>query len=219
VNGEARSRRETLRLAALGAGAIAAAGLARPALAGAQAADDEDLRDFLVGAISLEQLAVLAYSTAAREGDTDIGPTLETFRDQEQAHANALRQALDTLGFDLPDAPDSATDTGAFEDVDGLASQQSERLLDLLDELGGLSSPRRYLEYLARLEDEQLTYYTSEGPAVDSVDLTTTSAEIAGCQAQHSVVLLTELGRTEAEAAAAPAKTALDAVPATSPGQ
>jgi rubrerythrin len=219
VNGEARSRRETLRLAALGAGAIAAAGLARPALAGAQAADDEDLRDFLVGAISLEQLAVLAYSTAAREGDTDIGPTLETFRDQEQAHANALRQALDTLGFELPDAPDSATDTGAFEDVDGLASQQSERLLDLLDELGGLSSPRQYLEYLARLEDEQLTYYTSEGPAVDSVDLTTTSAEIAGCQAQHSVVLLTELGRTEAEAAAAPAKTALDAVPATSPGQ
>ena len=219
MNGEARSRRETLRLAALGAGAIAAAGFARPALAGAQATEDEDLRDFLVGAISLEQLAVLAYSTAAREGDTDLGPTLETFRDQEQAHANALRQALDTLGFDLPDAPDSATDTGAFEDVDGLDSEQSERLLDLLDELDGLSSPREYLDYLARLEDEQLTYYTSEGPAVDSVDLTTTSAEIAGCQAQHSVVLLTELGRTEAEAAAAPAKRALDAVPAASSGQ
>jgi hypothetical protein len=217
VNGEARSRRETLRLAALGA--ITAAGLARPARAGAQAAGDEDLRDFLVGAISLEQLAVLGYSTAARQGDTDIGPTLETFRDQEQAHANALRQALDTLGFDLPDAPDSATDTGAFEDVDGLDSEQSERLLDLLDELGGLSSPRQYLEYLAGLEDEQLIYYASEGPAVDSVDLTTTSAEIAGCQAQHSVVLLTELGRTEAEAAAAPAKTALDAVPAASSGQ
>jgi Ferritin-like domain len=219
VNGEARSRREALRLAALGASAIAAAGFARPARAGAQAAGDEDLRDFLVGAISLEQLAVLAYSTAARQGDTDIGPTLETFRDQEQAHANALRQALDTLGFDLPDAPDSATDTGAFEDVDGLDSELSVRLLGLLDELGGLSSPRQYLEYLARLEDEQLTYYTSEGPAVDSVDLTTTSAEIAGCQAQHSVVLLTELGRTEAEAAAAPAKTARDAVPAASSGQ
>ena len=124
MSAEARSRRETLRLAALGA--IAAAGFARPALAGAQSASDEDLRDFLVGAISLEQLAVLAYSTAAREGDTDIGPTLETFRDQEQAHANALRQALDTLGFDVPDAPDSATDTGAFEDVDGLDSEQSD---------------------------------------------------------------------------------------------
>jgi hypothetical protein len=219
MSAQARSRRDTLRLAALGAGALAAASFVRPALADAQAADDEDLRDFLVGAISLEQLAVLAYSTAAREGDTEIGPTLEIFRDQEQAHANALRQALDTLGFDLPDAPDSPTDTGAFEDVEGLDDQASERLLDLLDELDGLSSPRRYLDYLAKLEDEQLTYYTSEGPAVDSVDLTTTSAEIAGCQAQHSLVLLTELGRTDPEAAAAPAETARAAVPAASSGE
>lgn len=214
MSAAARSRRETLRTAALGAGALAAAGLVRPALAGAQSPDDEDLRDFLVEAIALEQLAVLAYATAAREGDTEIGPTLELFRDQEQAHANALRQALDTLGFDLPDAPDSSTDTGAFEDVEGLDTDASERLLDLLDELDGLSRPRQYLDYLTRLEDEQIRYYTSQGPAVDSVDLTTTSAEIAGCQAQHVLVLLSELGRTDVEAAAAPARTALEAVPA-----
>jgi hypothetical protein len=214
VSADGRSRREALRTAALGAGALAAAGLLRPALAGAQSPDDEDLRDFLVEAISLEQLAVLAYATAARDGDTEIGPTLETFRDQEQAHANALRQALDTLGFDLPDAPDSPTDTGAFEDVEGLETEASERLLDLLAELDRLSSPREYLEYLAKLEGEQLSYYTSEGPGVDSVDLTTTSAEIAGCQAQHTVVLLGELGRSEVEAATAPAETAREAVPA-----
>jgi rubrerythrin len=213
VSAAARSRREALRTAALGAGALAAAGLVRPALAGAQSPEDEDLRDFLVEAISLEQLAVLAYATAARDGDTEIAPTLEIFRDQEQAHANALRQALDTLGFDVPDAPDSTTDTGAFEDVEGLETEASERLLDLLDELDGLSSPRQYLDYLAKLEDEQISYYTSEGPGVDSVDLTTTSAEIAGCQAQHTVVLLSELGRTEVEAATAPARTARDAVP------
>lgn len=214
MSADGRSRREALRTAALGAGALAAAGLLRPALAGAQSPDDEDLRDFLVEAISLEQLAVLAYATAARDGDTEIGPTLETFRDQEQAHANALRQALDTLGFDLPDAPDSPTDTGAFEDVEGLETEASERLLDLLAELDRLSSPREYLEYLAKLEGEQLSYYTSEGPGVDSVDLTTTSAEIAGCQAQHTVVLLGELGRSEVEAATAPAETAREAVPA-----
>lgn len=213
MSAEARNRRETLRTAALGLGALATAGLVRPALAGAQSPDDEDLRDFLVEAISLEQLAVLAYATAARDGDTEIGPTLEVFRDQEQAHANALRQALDTLGFDLPDAPDSSTDTGAFEDVEGLDTAVSERLLDLLDELDGLSKPRQFLDYLARLEDEQIRYYTSQGPTVDSVDLTTTSAEIAGCQAQHVLVLLSELGRTDVEAAAAPAKTALEAVP------
>jgi hypothetical protein len=214
VSAAARSRRETLRTAALGAGALAAAGLLRPAFAGAQSPEDEDLRDFLVEAIALEQLAVLAYATAAREGDTEIGPTLELFRGQEQAHANALRQALDTLGFDLPDAPDSSTDTGAFEDVEGLDTDASERLLDLLDKLDGLSRPRQYLDYLTRLEDEQIRYYTSQGPAVDSVDLTTTSAEIAGCQAQHVLVLLSELGRTDVEAAAAPARTALEAVPA-----
>lgn len=213
-----QSRRDALRTAALGVGALAAAGLVRPALAGAQSPEDEDLRDFLVEAISLEQLAVLAYATAARDGDTEIGPTLEIFRDQEQAHANALRQALDTLAFDLPDAPDSATDTGAFEDVEGLDTAVSERLLDLLGELGGLSSPRQFLDYLARLEDEQIRYYTSEGAVVDSIDLTTTSAEIAGCQAQHTVVLNGELGRTEVEAAAAPAKTALQAVPAADSG-
>jgi rubrerythrin len=214
VSAQAHSRRDALRTAALGAGALAAAGLVRPALAGAQSPDDEDLRDFLVEAISLEQLAVLAYATAARDGDTEIGPTLETFRDQEQAHATALRQALDTLGFDVPDAPDSTTDTGAFEDVEGLDTATSDTLLELLDELDGLSRPRQFLDYLARLEDEQIRYYTSQGPTVDSVDLTTTSAEIAGCQAQHAVVLSGELGRTDVEAAAAPAKAALDAVPA-----
>jgi Ferritin-like domain len=219
VSAPVQSRREVLRLAALGAGTLAVTGLLRPAPAGAQAAGDEDLRDFMVGAICLEQLAVLAYATAARDGATDIGSTLEIFRDQEQAHANALRQALDTLGFDVPDAPDSTTDTGAFEDVEGLDDQLSRRLLDLLAELDGLTSPRQFLTYLGELEDEQITYYTSEAPAADSVDLTTTCAEIAGCQAQHAVVLADELGRSPAQAAAAPARTALAAVPAAASGE
>ena len=219
MNAGQQSRREALRRAALGAGALAAAGLVRAAPAAAQNPDDEDLRDFLVGAISLEQLAVLAYSTAARDGGTDIQVTLERFRDQEQAHATALRNALDTIGFDLPDPPDSTTDTGAFEDVDGLDAEASERLLGLLDELDGLGSPRDFLTYLVKLEDEQVTYYTAEAPAADSVDLTTTSAEIAGCQAQHIVVLRSELGDRGDEAAAEAARTASDAVPAATDAQ
>jgi hypothetical protein len=213
------SRREALRLAALGAGALAAGGLVRPALAGAQAPEDEDLRDFLVEAISLEQLTAFAYATASREVDGNTRPTLESFQEQEQAHANALRQALDALGFDLPDAPDSTTDTGAFEDVEGLEDEASERLLELLDELDRLGSPREYYAYLARLEDEQITHYTREGPAVESVDLTTTCAEIAGCQAQHVVVLRGALGDSAEEAASAAARTAADAVPQASGGE
>ena len=73
--------------------------------------------------------------------------------------------------------------------------------------------------YLVKLEDEQVTYYTAEAPAVDSVDLTTTSAEIAGCQAQHIVVLRSELGDRGDEAAAEAARTASDAVPAATDAQ
>jgi hypothetical protein len=214
----AHSRREALRGAALGAGALAAAGLMRPALAGAQAPADEDLRDFLVEAISLEQLAVLAYATAARDGGTDDADQLETFRDQEQAHANALRNALDSLGFDLPEAPDSPTDTGAFEDVEGLSTEMSENLLDLLAELDGLSGARQHYDFLAKVEDEQLTFYTANGPTVESVDLTITCAEIAGCQAQHAIVLGAAIGQPPARTAAAVGRTAAEAIPAASEG-
>ena len=197
-----QSRREALRNAALGAGALAAAGLVSPALAAGQSAADEDLRDYLVEAISLEQLAVLAYGTAAREGEAKLRATMEAFRDQEQAHATALRAALDSLGFDLPDAPDSSTDGGAFEGVEGLSEDAATDLGKRLAELERLERPAQYPAYLLELESVQLAYYASAGPEVESVDLTTTSAEIAGCQAQHIVVLGGELGQTPAEAVA-----------------
>ena len=65
MSAEASSRREALRRGAMAAGAIAAGGLLRAAPASAQAPDDEDLRDFLVEAIGLEQVTVLAYSSAS----------------------------------------------------------------------------------------------------------------------------------------------------------
>ena len=76
---------------ALAAGALAAAGTLRPALALAQSTNDDDLRDFLVHAIGLEQIAVLAYSTAADANGVEakLKSTLNRFRDQEQAHASA----------------------------------------------------------------------------------------------------------------------------------
>ena len=52
-------------------GAATAAGSPRPAIALGQSADDEDLRDFLVEAIALEQLTVLAYSTASSASGVD----------------------------------------------------------------------------------------------------------------------------------------------------
>jgi hypothetical protein len=204
VNAAPQSRREALRRGALAAGALAAAGLVRPALAGAQSPEDEDLRDFLVEAIALEQITALAYAESANSSSVspEMATTLDAFRDHEQAHANAWRQALDTLGFDAPEPPDSPGDTGVLDDVDGLDSEASERLTGLLEGISGQKDPAETLEYLQRLERAQIDYYINEGPAVDSVDLTTTSGEIAGCQAQHIQVLGTELGFDPAGAAA-----------------
>jgi rubrerythrin len=196
------SRREALRRAALGAGAIAAAGLLRPGAALAQSTEDEDLRDFMVEAIGLEQVAVLAYAEAAdAQGvSAPLRQTLELFRDQEQAHANALRSAIDSLGFDAPDAPDSTTDTEVFDEVDGLSDESAERLTGLLERLDGLRDRDELLEFLAGIETDQLDLYLGSGPDLDSEDLSVTCAEIAGCQAQHLVALRLELGDDPATA-------------------
>ena len=62
--GAAPTRRDALRAAAIGAGAVAGAGLLRPLTALAQSSTDEDLRDFLAPTIALEQIAVFAYDAA-----------------------------------------------------------------------------------------------------------------------------------------------------------
>jgi rubrerythrin len=210
----AHSRREALRRGAVAAAALAAAGLARPALAAAQSTDDEDLRDFLVEGIGLEQVTVLAYSTAADATDAAaVKTTLERFRDQEQAHANALLSAIDELGFDAPEPPDSPTDTDVFDDVDGLDDEAAGRLIDQLDQLDSAKTPDQYLDLLSALETDQLTYYAERGPALDSSDLSTTAAEIAGCQAQHLVALGVQAGHPAGAAATAAGAAAARAAP------
>jgi hypothetical protein len=202
------SRRDALHRAALAAGALAATGLVRPALAAAQGSDDEDLRDFLVQAIALEDIAVLAYATAADQAGPDLKPDLQRFRDQEQAHANALNNAIDELGFDAPDPPDTPDDTGVYDDIDGLDEDAVKDLTDRLGEIGDAKGLDQLIDVLLSLEEEQLTYYGTEGPQLDSEDLGTTAASIAGCQAQHLVVLNARVGHKPAEAAASVAETA-----------
>lgn len=207
------SRRDALRGAVLGAGAITVAGLARPLAAAAQSPDDEDLRDFLAEAIALEQITVLAYSRAS---DADrvgraLVETFETFRDQEQAHANALRTAIDSLGFEAPDAPDAPDDTAVFDDVDGIDADTAEELGGLLERMDDIEKLDDWFDYLSRLEARQLSYYVENAPGLDSEDLATTSAEIAACQAQHLQVLGTDRGDDPAQAAEAAAEAASSA--------
>ena len=145
MNDAVHSRRDALHRAALAAGALAAGGLVRPALAAAQSTDDEDLRDFLVEAIALEDVTVLAYVTAIDQAGPDLKPALEKLRDQEQAHANALNNASDQLGFDAPDAPDSPTDTGVYDDIDGLDDETVKHLDDRLGEIAGCQAQHIYV--------------------------------------------------------------------------
>ena len=193
----ASSRREALRTATFAAGALAAGGLLRPVTAGAQDTEQEDLRDFLVEAIALEQIAALAYETAAEASgvEPDLRGSLTRLRDQEQAHAVALRSALDSLGYDLPDPPDSPEDTGVLDDVEGLDEEAATRLKATLGDLGDVTKPEDYLEYLIRLEQEQIGLYVSSAPPLPSEDLQTTCAQIVGNQAQHLVILDRAAGR------------------------
>ena len=196
----APTRREALRAAALGAGALAGASLLRPAAALAQATSDDDLRDFLAPAIALEQIGVFAYDAALEApGVTDAQERIFTrFRDQEQAHANAWRKALDNLGFDLPEPPDATNDTGAF-DVDGISDDQKKELEAKLAKIDDLKKVDDFLDYLVDLEDKEIAYYADNAPSVDSEDLANVSAQVAANQAQHLVVLDTELKQKPAE--------------------
>jgi rubrerythrin len=199
VTDAADSRRELLRRGAIASAALVATGALRPALAGAQSTTDEDLRDFLNQAIALEQVTVLAYARAADAAEAGDRQELEDFRGQEQAHANALRSAIDELGFDPPEPPDSPTDTGVFDDVEGLDEHAVERLTGLLGDLEGAKTPAEYRNLLITLEGEQVRLYLDGAPPLDSADLATTAAEIAGCQAQHLYVLNLD-GATPSEA-------------------
>lgn len=199
----AATRRTALRRALLAAGALAAPVLMRPAVAAAQDEDDPAvLEDFLVEAIVLEQITVLAYATAGGELEDDrrLARALERFERQEQIHAKALRSALDSIGVDLPDAPASPDDVQAIEDAGAIDDERAAELIELLGELDGLTDRDDLLEYLIRLEEEQLHFYLTETPTLEAEDILRTGAEIAGCQAQHVVVLREALGASPAEA-------------------
>jgi rubrerythrin len=183
---ETSTRRDALRLAGVGAGALALPALLRPAIARGQSEDDDELGDFLEQAIDLEQAATLAYETAAdaKGVDADLKRSFELFREHEQAHATALRQALDSLGFDLPDELTDPADS------------------DQLDGIDKLKTPNEFLAFLVGLEQDQLRFYVEDAPPLDSEDMRRTSAEILGCQAQHLVVLREAQGAAPEVAAA-----------------
>ena len=75
-------------------------------------------------------------------------------------------RALDSLGFDPPDAPDSPDDTGVFDDVDGLDDDAATELKELLGQRRRRERRRRASSScLADLESRQIAYYVDRGAA------------------------------------------------------
>jgi hypothetical protein len=192
VNRVATSRREALRAGALAAGAVAVGGLVSPLRAAAQVSQEtEDLRDFLGPAIAREQITALAYAEADTANGVDAGlkRSLERFREQTQAHVNALTSAIESIGYDAADAPSDPQDDGAFDGADGIDSDTATELSDLLAKVGEPKNAKEFLELLIELELDEIGVYLDQAAALDSEDLRTTSAQIAANQAQHLVVL------------------------------
>ena len=188
----ASSRREALRAGALAAGALAAGGLVSPLRASAQATstETEELRDFLAEAIARQQITGLAYAQAGQAGaDAGLERSLTRFREQTQAHVNALTSALETIGYDAPDAPSDPEDDGVFDGVDGIVDTTATDLSELLAGVGEPTNLKAYVELLIELELGQINFYVDRGPALDSEDLRTTCGEIAANEAQHLVLL------------------------------
>jgi rubrerythrin len=187
------NRRDALRAGALAAGALALGGLVNPLRAAAQATSEEAeaLRDFLAEAVAREQITALAYAEAGQSGglDADLEGTLERFRTQTQAHVNALESALESLGFDASDTPSDPADDGVFDGVDGIDSETATELGELLATVGEPTNLKGYLDLLIDLELGEIRFYVDRAPTLDSEDLRTTCAEIAGNQAQHLVAL------------------------------
>jgi rubrerythrin len=157
---------------------VLAAGAA-PLLLGAPRAFAQRRGDAQVvaAAIELEQRAVVAYSALARRGA--LGATAELFRDQDQAHADALGRQLRRLGGKPPAEPRGPGDVpGLTRALRGDRAAMAGFALQL--ELTAVAS---YQRALGELRDRRLL---------------ATAAAIMTNQAQHLAVLRQALGRDPA---------------------
>jgi rubrerythrin len=176
-----RDRRDLLRRG-LAVGGMTLAASSIPVLLGvrnafAQASGDAEI---LESAIGLEQVAVFAYGAALDGGLLDRGFTrlATTFRDQEQAHADALISALGDLNGRPPAKPRSVAD------VD-----------DVLKGLGDVRSQRDVAEFAVALETAAVAAYHDAQRKLGDAKLLQAAASIMANEGQHLVVLRQALGR------------------------
>jgi rubrerythrin len=182
-----RDRRALLRRGfALGGAAIAASSI--PLLwsvrnAFAQAKGDTAI---LGRAISLEQVAVLAYDTAIAGGL--LSPALtgvaRTLRAHEQEHADRLTTALTDLGGTPPPAPQG------IADVDKVVKG-----------LGDAKTQTDVVNFAIELETAAVAAYLDAHRELVEAKLLQTGASIMASEGQHLVVLRRAIGKDPVPAA------------------
>jgi rubrerythrin len=172
------SRREAVRRGvAVGGAAITAAMLPELLGAGDALAQSEDTSatdsEILVGAIGIEQTAVLTYETAAAGGLLGPGAGVaRLFAAQEQQHADALIAALRGIGGKPPPPP-------RIEDVPGLTE---------------VKTGEEMLRFAVELENMAIAAYLEAHKRLGSAALLKTATEIVANEGQHLVVLRQALG-------------------------
>jgi rubrerythrin len=170
------TRRDALRRGIAVGGAVLAA-TSIPLLLGVRNAfaQSEDDATVLAAAIGLEQIAVVAYDTAAGSGLLDEATTgvAELFRDQEQEHADGLTTALEALGGSAPEPPTA----------------------DSIEGLSGLRSQEEVANFAIELETMAVAAYYDAHGKLETPELLSAGASIMANEAQHLVLLRQALGR------------------------
>lgn len=182
-----RDRRLLLRRGlTLGGAAIAASSI--PLLWSVRTAFAEAKGDtaILARAITLEQIAVLAYDTAIEGGllSPALTGVVRTLRAHEQEHADVLTTALTDLGGKPPTAPQGVADVDKL--VTGLSDAKTQA--DVVN-------------FAIELETATVAAYLDAQREFVEAKLLQTGASIMAGEGQHLVVLRRAVGKDPVPAA------------------
>ncbi|UJA19020.1 hypothetical protein HJD18_01555 [Thermoleophilia bacterium SCSIO 60948] len=173
------SRRDALRGAAIGAGAIA---LARPAAALAQSSGF-DPSEALFDATEIARALPVVYAEASNQKQPKADATaLVRLGVQSDAQAEALENAFELGSADEPPETPTALDES-----------------DLTSDLGGSPSLDDLLGRAIELEARLITVLLDGAPDVESPSLVRTFGEIVSSSAQHQAIVREIQGEAPAD--------------------
>jgi hypothetical protein len=171
-----------IRRAFIGAAAVT---LAAPRLALAES-EAQGEAGILRAAVELEQLVEYVYDAGVKSGllDGELAAAMQTLRDQEQQHADALATSLGALGSPRPPAPRTLADADAALERLGVTTRLTQT-----------TTAPAFLALAEELELREVGLYVAAVGDLEDVRLIQTCASILGAEGAHLVVIRRALGR------------------------